>query len=181
MCVQRKGEKMQDKFQIGVVTSAHGVHGEVKVFPTTDEPRKFKKIGKVILDTGKEEKILDIQSVKFFKNLVILKFVGIETMDEAEKLRQKTLWITREQSGPLRKDEYYKADLMDLQVYDEDEKLLGMISDIFETGANDVYEMTDSSGKKILLPAIKDCIKQIDMENRKMIIHVMDGLLDLNE
>ena len=102
-------------------------------------------------------------------------------MDEAEKLRQKTLWITREQSGPLRKDEYYKADLMDLQVYDENDKLLGSISDIFETGANDVYEMTDASGKKILLPAIKDCIKKIDMENRKMTIHVMDGLLDLNE
>ena len=171
---------MENLLQIGVITSTHGIRGEVKVFPTTDEPKKFKKIGKVILDTGKEEKVMDIQSVKFFKNLVILKFAGIENMDEAEKLRNKTLWITREQSGPLKKDEYYKADLMELQVYDEADNMLGVITDIFETGANDVYEMETPAGEKILLPAIKDCIKKIDMENRKMTIHVMDGLLDLN-
>ena len=169
---------MQDKFQIGVVTSAHGVHGEVKVFPTTDEPKKFKKIGKVILDTGKEEKVMDIQSVKFFKNLVILKFAGIENMDEAEKLRNKTLWITREQSGPLKKDEYYKADLMELQVYDEADNMLGVITDIFETGANDVYVVETADGKEYLFPAIKECILQVDMERGEVKVHVMPGLME---
>lgn len=171
-------QEKQDMFQIGAITATHGVRGEVKVFPTTDNPNKFKKLKKIVLDTGKETQEMEIASVKFFKNLVILKFKGFDSLNDVEKFKGKTLWITREQSGPLGKDEYYRADLIDLQVVSDTGEALGLISDVLETGANDVYEISMPNGKKVLIPAIKDCIKQVDMDARVMTIHVMDGLFE---
>ncbi|MBQ7360730.1 MAG: ribosome maturation factor RimM [Lachnospiraceae bacterium] len=170
---------MEDIFQVGAITSTHGVRGEVKVFPTTDDVRRFKKLKEVLLDTGKEMLTLEIESVKFFKQFVILKFKGIDSLNDVEKYRSKNLYVTRENAVKLRKDEYFIADLIGLSVLTDEEEPFGELVDVIQTGANDVYVVKMADGKEVLLPAIKECILSVDMDERKMMVHVMDGLLDL--
>lgn len=172
---------MEQRFQVGVITSTHGVRGEVKVFPTTDDAARFKKLKQVILDTGKEDIELEIASVKFFKNMVILKFKGIDDMDTANKYRQKSLYVTRENAVKLRKNEYFIADLIGLRVTSDEGEDLGEIEDVLQTGANDVYVVKSESGEEILFPAIKECIKEVDIEAGTMLVHVLPGLRELNE
>lgn len=169
---------MEQEFQIGAITTTHGIKGEVKVFPTTDDPEKFRKLKSVILRTDKTELTFEIQSCKFFKNLVILKFKGIDDINDVEKYRGATLWIKRDNAVKLKKNEYYKADLMNIEVVTEDKKPFGVLTDILETGANDVYVVQTTEGKEVLLPAIRECIQDVDVENHVMTIHIMDGLLD---
>ena len=171
---------MEQRFQVGVITSTHGVRGEVKVFPTTDDPVRFKKLKQVILDTGKEDMELEITGVKFFKNMVILKFKGIDDMDTANKYRQKSLYVTRENAVKLEKNEYFIADLIGLAVSSEEGEDLGFINDVLQTGANDVYVIKKTGEEDLLLPAIKDCVKEVDIEGGKMVVHVLPGLRDLN-
>ncbi len=168
---------MQDKFQVGAIASVHGIKGEVKVFSTTDEPTKFKKLKSVILKTEKEEREIALQSVRFFKNMVIVKFQGVESPEDAQKYRGATLWIAREQAVPLRENEYYRADLIGLSVVTEDGEELGILTDVLETGANDVYEVTLSDKRTALFPAIRDCIREVDVEKGYIKVHVMEGLL----
>lgn len=170
---------MQDRFQVGAVASVHGIKGEVKVFPTTDEPEKFKKLKTVWLNTGKEEREIGLQSVKFFKKMVIVKFEGIDSPEEAYQYRGATLWIPRRKAVPLKKDEYYRADLIGLSVFTEDGEALGALTDVLETGANDVYEITLPDKRTVLFPAIKDCVKEVDLEAGRMTVHVLEGLLEL--
>lgn len=169
---------MEDRFQVGVITSTHGVKGEVKVFPTTDDPRRFKRLKEVILDTGKEELTLEVEGVKFFKQFVILKFKGFETPEEMAKYRQKSLYVTRENAVRLGRDEYFIADLMGLQIFDEEDRKIGVLREVLETGANDVYIIDLDDGRELLLPAIKECVLSVDVEAGKMQIHILDGLLD---
>lgn len=170
---------MEDIFQVGAITSTHGVRGEVKVFPTTDDVRRFKKLKDVLLDTGKEMVTLEIESVKFFKQFVILKFKGIDSLNDVEKYRSKNLYVTRENAVRLRKDEYFIADLIGLSVFTDEDQVLGELIDVIQTGANDVYVVKMEDGKEVLLPAIKECILNVNMEDRQMKVHVLDGLLDL--
>ena len=167
---------MEEVLQVGVITSTHGVRGEVKVFPTTDDVRRFKKLKEVILDTGKTKVNLEIEGVKFFKQMVILKFKGIDTLDDVAKYRQAGLYVTRDNAVKLNQDEYFIADLMGLEVYDEAEQLIGSLEDVMETGANDVYVIRRTGGSELLLPAIKQCILDVDIQNRRMIVHVLEGL-----
>ncbi|MBE5876626.1 MAG: 16S rRNA processing protein RimM [Lachnospiraceae bacterium] len=169
---------MEDLLQVGVITQTHGIKGEVKVFPTTDDVRRFKKLKETILDTGKEKITLEIESVKFFKQFVILKFKGIDNINDVEKYRQKNLYVTRANAVRLRRDEYFIADLIDIEVYEENDKLLGVLKNVIETGANDVYEIEMTDGREVLIPAIKECILSVDVEDRKMVVHLLDGLLD---
>jgi len=171
---------MEELFQVGIITSTHGVKGEVKVYPTTDDVRRFKKLKDIILDTGKEHVALELESVKFFKQMVILKFKGIDTLNDVEKYRQKSLYVTRANAVRLRKDEYFIADLMGLKVIDEENKELGTLEEVMVTGANDVYVIKLLNGKELLLPAIKQCILNVDMENKCMQVHVLDGLIEEN-
>ena len=171
---------MEDLFQVGIITSTHGVKGEVKVYPTTDDVRRFKKLKDIILDNGKEHIALELESVKFFKQMVILKFKGIDTLNDVERFRQKSLYVTRANAVRLRKDEYFIADLMGLKVVDEENKELGTLEDVMLTGANDVYVIKLLNGKELLLPAIKQCILNVDMENRCMQVHVLEGLIEEN-
>ena len=171
---------MEQRFQVGVITSTHGVRGEVKVFPTTDDASRFKKLKKVLLDTGKEDVELEITSVKFFKNMVILKFKGIDDMDTANKYRQKSLYVTRENAVKLKKNEYFIADLIGMAVTSDEGEDLGTIEDVLQTGANDVYVIA-KDGEEILLPAIKDCIKEVDIEAGTMTVHLLAGLRDINK
>lgn len=169
---------MEERLQVGVIASTHGVRGEVKVFPTTDDVRRFKKLKEVILDTGKENRILEIEQVKFFKQFAILKFKGIDTLDEVEKYRKKSLYVTRENAVRLNKDEYFIADLIGLKVLDEAGEALGELEDVIETGANDVYQIKMNDGRQFLLPAIRQCVLEVDVEAGFMKIHILEGLLD---
>lgn len=169
---------MEQMLRVGVITSTHGVRGEVKVFPTTDDAKRFKTLKKVILD-GREPLELSIEQVKFFKNMVILKFKGYDNINDVETWRQRDLLITRDQAVELKEDEYFITDLIGLTVVNEEETVLGRVKDVLETGANDVYVVELTGGKELLLPAIKDCILNVDLEGGRMKVHVLDGLMDL--
>ena len=168
---------MEQLLQVGVISSTHGVRGEVKVFPTTDDVKRFKKLKKVILDTGKEQLPLEIEGVKFFKQFVILKFRGIDNINDIEKYKGKRLLVDREHAVKLKKDEYFIADMIGMDVFTEDGELFGALKDVMETGANDVYIIEMSDGKEVLVPAIKQGILDVDIENRKMVIHLLEGLV----
>ena len=169
---------MEKLLQVGVISSTHGVRGEVKVFPTTDDVKRFKKLKEVILDTGREHLHLEVESVKFFKQFAILKFKGIDNINDIEKYKTKSLYVTRANAVRLKKDEYFIADLIGMDVWEDNGEKLGVFKDVIETGANDVYIITLEDGKELLIPAIKECILDVDVENRKMTVHVMEGLRD---
>ncbi len=167
---------MEELLQVGVITTTHGVRGEVKVFPTTDDPARFKKLKNVILDTGKTRKELEITGVKFFKNMVILKFKGFDNMNDVENFRQAKLLVTRENAVELGEDEYFIADLIGLAVFSDEGEALGVITDVLQTGANDVYVISKEGQADLLVPAIHDCIKEVDIARQKMTIHLLPGL-----
>ena len=169
---------MEDMLQVGVITTTHGVRGEVKVFPTTDDPQRFKELKNVILDDGKNKMDLEIQSVKFFKNLVILKFKGIDNINDVEKYKKADLYVTRENAVELAENEYFIADLIELSVTSDEGEDLGVISDVLQTGANDVYVISKKGQPDLLIPAIKECILKVDMDNRTMQVHLLPGLRD---
>ena len=168
---------MEDLLKVGVITTTHGVRGEVKVYPTTDEPERFLDLDYVLLDTGKELRRLDIKNVRFFKNLVILKFDGIDNINDIEKYKGRDLWIPREKAQELDEDEYYIADLLGMKVLLEDGTEFGTLKDVMETGANDVYIVNSVEHGEVLLPAIKECILDVDVEAGTMTVHLMKGLL----
>ena len=168
---------MEDFFQVGIVTSPHGVRGEMKVFPTTDDARRFKRLKEVIADTGKERITLEIEGVKSFKNLVIIKFRGIDSCDEAEKYRKTSLLVSRENAVRLSRDEYFIADLIGLTVQNEEGSEIGVLKDVMETGANDVYVIELHDGRELLLPAIRQCVLQVDVKAGFIRIHILEGLL----
>ena len=165
--------------RVGVITSPHGIKGEVKVFPTTDDAKRFKELKKVILDTGKEYIPMEIEHVKFFKNMVILKFRGYDNINEIEKYKSRDLLITRDQAVDLDPDEYFITDLIGLTVVSDQGAELGTLKDVLETGANDVYVVAMKDGKELMLPAIGDCILNVDLEQGRMEVHVLEGLMDL--
>ena len=170
---------MENMLRVGVITSAHGIKGEVKVFPTTDDAKRFKELKKVILDTGKEYIPMEIEHVKFFKNMVILKFRGYDNINEIEKYKSRDLLITRDQAVDLEPDEYFITDLIGLTVVSDQGAELGILKDVLETGANDVYVVAMKDGKELMLPAIGDCILNVDLEQGRMEVHVLEGLMDL--
>ena len=168
---------MEDLLQVGIITSTHGVRGEVKVYPTTDDPRRFRRLKEVVLDTGREKINLEIEGVKFFKQFVILKFKGLDNINDIEKSRQKSLYVTRKNAVRLQRDEYFIADLIGLKVQDEDGTELGTVKEVIETGANDVYIVDRVDGEEVLLPAIHDCVLDVDVEKNTMTVHLMKGLV----
>lgn len=167
---------MEQFLQVGVISSTHGIRGEVKVFPTTDDAARFKKLKKVLLDTGGEQLELEIQSVKFFKQFVIVKFKGIDNINDIERYKGKSLYVQREDAVPLEKDEYYIGDLIGMEVYTED-GIFGVLKDVMETGANEVYVIESEEYGEVLVPAIRQCILDVDVEEKKMKIHLMEGLI----
>ncbi len=171
---------MEELLQVGVITTTHGVRGEVKVFPTTDDPARFKNLKQVIVDTGKEKLELKITGVKFFKNRVILKFEEIGNINEAEKYCKKSLYVTRENAVELNEGEYFIADLIGLRAFSDEGEELGELRDVIQTGANDVYVVGEEGKADLLVPAIKECIKKIDLAGGRMEIHLLPGLKEAN-
>ena len=169
---------MEQLLRVGVISSTHGVRGEVKVYPTTDDVNRFKKLKKVILDTGREYLDLEITGVKFFKNQVILKFKGIDNINDIEKYKGKDLLVNREDAVALEENENYVADLIDLKVVTDDGQVLGYLTEVMETGANDVYVVETEDGRELLLPAIRDCILDVDLDEEVMTVHILPGLFD---
>lgn len=168
---------MEEYLQVGIISSTHGIKGEVKVFPTTDDAARFKKLKKVILDDKAGRRELEIEGVKFFKRMVILKFKGLDSIDDVTPYKGKGLLVTRENAVRLRRNEYFIADLIGMRVIDEEEKEVGVLTDVIETGANDVYAVEMTDGGEVLLPAIRQCILDVDIEARLMRVHIMEGLL----
>lgn len=168
---------MEDLLKVGVITTTHGVRGEVKVYPTTDSAERFLDLEYVLLDTGKGLRELEIKNVKFYKNQAILKFDGIDNINDIEIYKGRDLWIRREDAQELDEDEYYIGDLLGMKVVLEDGSDFGTLKDVMETGANDVYIVERKSGEEVLLPAIADCILDVDIENNVMTVHIMNGLL----
>ncbi len=170
---------MEQRFRVGVITSTHGIRGEVKVFPTTDDPGRFRKLKDVLLDTGRELRPMEVEQVRFFKNMVIVKFKGLDDINDIEIYKGRDLFVTRENAVELEPDEYFIADLIGLTVMTNEGERLGTLFDVLKTGANDVYVVKTDSGKEVLLPAIRQCILDTDLEAGKITVHVLEGLLDL--
>ena len=169
---------MEKLLRVGVITTTHGVRGEVKVFPTTDDPQRFKKLKQVILDDGKQQIDLEISSVKFFKNMVILKFKGLDNINDVEKYKQADLLVTRENAVKLQPGEYFIVDLIGLKGISDEGEDLGVLSDVIQTGANDVYVFSKEGQSDLLVPKIPDCVKDINLEEGTVLVHLLPGLRD---
>lgn len=169
---------MEDLLQIGVITTTHGLKGEVKVFPTTDDANRFLELDEVILESKGSYVTLHAQSCRFFKQFVILKFKEFNNINDIEKYKKAPLYVTRENAVDLEEDEYFIADLIGLKVLTEKGIELGTLKNVIETGANDVYEIELPQGGQVLIPAVKECILDVDTEAGEMIIHLMKGLMN---
>jgi len=168
---------MEPYLRVGVIVSTHGLKGEVKVYPTTDDPERFYELKQVILDTGKEYMPLEVTGVKFFKNQVILKFREFNHINEIEKYKKCDLLVTREQAVPLEENENFIVDLIGMKVMTDERKELGILKDVLQTGANDVYVVETPQRTEVLLPAIPSCILDVDVEESTMTVHILEGLL----
>lgn len=183
--------ELDNMLRVGVITQTHGIRGEVKIYPTTDDPKRFDSLKKVYMDYTKkgvrgvmEQNLyeLEIESVKYFKQFVILKFKGIDNINDIEMYKHMDLYVTREDAVPLEEGEFYIADLIGLDVIDDTGKKIGVLKDVLQTGANDVYIVTGNENvgnKELMLPKIDECVRDINLEEKTITVHIMKGLLDL--
>ena len=169
---------MEDLLQVGVITSTHGVRGEVKVFPTTDEPEQFARHKEVILEQKGKLKTHKVRSCAFHKNMVLLSLSEIDDMDAAEKLRNVRILIPESEATPPGEDEYFRRDLYGMTVISDEGEELGILDDIIETGANDVFIVKKEGKKDLLIPALKQCVLKVDIPGKKMEVHLLRGLRD---
>ncbi len=167
---------MQEYFEIGQIVNHFGIKGMVKIVPYTDDITRFDNLKTVYVAIKQNKKQYMIEEVKYHKNMVLIKFKGIDKVEDAECLRNGILEVERKDAAKLEKDSYYIADLIGMQVYTDDGKTLGVLDDIYNTGSNDIYVIKTEEYKQILLPAIKDVIKEISLEENKIIVHMISGL-----
>lgn len=168
---------MTKYLEIGQIVNTFGIKGMVKVKPFTNNIKRFDDLKNVYIKNRKEKKEYQIEEVKYHKNMVLIKFKGIETPEDANLLRESYLLIDRSKEEPLEDGNYYIVDMIGIKVYSDKGELLGNLEDIFNTGSNDIYVVKDNQGKQILLPAISEVIKQIDIEKRKITVHLLPGLI----
>lgn len=172
---------MDDFFEIGVIAGTHGIKGVLKVFPTTDEPSRFELLKKVYVELGSEKQVFNISSVAYHKKFVLLKLKGIDDINEAEGYKGVRILIDEKDGLKLEDDEYFMRDLYDIDVYTVDNEYLGKINEIYKTGANDVYSVINPNAENknaLLIPAIKNCIIDVNIKDRKMIVKLLEGLRD---
>ena len=167
----------QSLFEIGQIVNTFGIKGFVKVNPFTDDMVRFEELESVLVEKNKELIEMKIEEIKYHKNQVLIKFKGIEDINMAEKYKGCYIKIKREAARKLPKDTYFIADLIGLNVYDENGNLLGKVDDIYNNKSHDIYVVKNELGKQILLPSTKEVIKQIDIENEKIVVHLIDGLV----
>ena len=170
---------MNKELRVGVIVRTHGIRGEVKVYPTTDSPDRFDTLTYVIARKGSHYTTLEPESARYFKNLVILKFKGIDSINDVEKYIGSELYVKHEDGAPLKDGEYYIADIIGMEAETEDGTVIGTVKDVLETGANDIYLLETEGGKEHMIPAVKEFITDIDVENNKMKVRLIPGLLDI--
>ena len=168
---------MLPNLEIGQIVNTFGIKGMVKVKPFTDDIRRFDELKTVYVEKNGNQTEYEVEEVKYHKDMVLIKFKGIDKVEQAEMLRNSYLTVSRDSVEKLEEGRYYIVDLLGLEVYTDEQVLLGTLEDIFNTGSNDIYVVKDKQGKQILLPAIQDVIKQIDIENKKIIVHLLPGLI----
>lgn len=168
---------MQKKLEVGQIVNTFGIRGEVKVKPFTDDINRFDDLEKVYVKTRKEVKLYKVENARYHKNMVLLKLEGINNPEDAELLKNAFLEIDREDAIPLEEGTYFIADLIGLEVYTDEGKLLGKVDDIYNAGANDIYVVKDELGKQVLLPGIDEVIKDVDLDSERIIIHLIPGLI----
>ncbi len=173
---------MEEMLRVGVIASTHGLHGEVKVYPTTDDKERFKKLEKAVLDTKDGRIPVHIEQCRFFKNMVIVKFKEYHRIEEILPFVKCDLMIPREDAVPLKEGEYFICDIIGAEVWEEENsenterQKIGTLTEVLQTGANDVYIVHTPDGKELLFPVIPECVKQIDTEKKRVTVKTMEGL-----
>ena len=170
---------MEKYLEIGQIVNTFGIKGMVKVKPFTENTKKrFDNLKNVYIKTKKEQKQYEVEEIKYHKEMVLVKFKGIENIEEAEKLRNSYLVIDRNEEEPLEEGTYYIVDMIGLEVYTDEGEKLGILNDVFKSNMScDMYIVKNELGKTITLPAIEEVIKDIDMEKRKITVHLIPGLI----
>ena len=167
---------MLEYLSIGQIVNTHGIRGEVKVYPLTDDASRFDKLKEVYIEAKNEMTKYQVESAKHLKNTVILKLKGVDTMNDAEKLRQLYIKVGRWDAVRLPKDTFFICDIVDSEVFDIHGELLGKLHDVLQTGSNDVYVVKNDT-KEILIPALKTVVKEINLQNKKIIVDLPEGLI----
>ena len=168
---------MEQLMEIGQIVNTYGIKGYLKIVPYTDDIIRFEKLESIYIEVKKELKDFIIEDVKYSKNLVLLKLKGIDDINSAEIYKNCYIKIPRSQAVKLPENSYFIVDLIGLNVYTDNDEELGNIIDVFSTGANDIYVVKNELGKQVLLPAISDVIKKVDIDKKEIIVKLMDGLL----
>lgn len=168
---------MEQLMEIGQIVNTYGIKGFVKVMPFTDNINRFEDLDSIYLQTKKGLETFEIEEVKYSKNMVLLKLKGIDDINVAENYRNCYLKIDRKDAVELPEDTYFIVDLLDMEVETEEGEILGKIIDVYPTGSNDIYVVKNEEGKQILLPAISQVVKTVDIQNKKMIVHLLNGLI----
>ena len=174
-----KNERLVKRLRIGVIANTHGIKGEAKIFPTGDDPKRFSKIKKVYIIKDGRELCTSMISARYFKNLVICKFEGIDTPEDMKNYKNADIFVDRKDATPLKENEHYIADLIGLNVVTSENELLGILENMFPTGANYVMEVKRTDKKNLLIPYIKQCILDVDLQSGVIKVELIDGLLDL--
>lgn len=165
---------MENLIEIGQIVNTHGLRGDVKVMPWCDDPEIFHELAYVMID-GVE---FDIQKSSLHKNTVLLKLEGIDHINDAERYRNKVLFVPRKELGELPEGTYYIRDLLGCKVETVDGRQLGEICDIIKTGSNDVYVVEDKAKKQVLIPVIDEVIKSVSIDEKQIVIEPLKGLID---
>lgn len=172
---------MENLLQVGAILDTHGLRGEVKVFPTTDDASRYDDLREVELQKKDGSYLhLEVERVRYFKNLVIVKFKNYDNINDIEQYKKCNLYVTREHAVALEENEYFVADLIGLRAYSDEDEDLGTLKDVLTTGANDVYVILAPGGEELLVPAIRDCVKEVNVAEGYIRLHLLDGLRELN-
>jgi 16S rRNA processing protein RimM len=166
--------------EVGKIVNTHGVAGELKIMPLTDDPKRYNKLKSVYisLKIGEGMKKYDVMGVRYHKNFVIMKVKDIDDLNAAEKLKEHFVIVDRKDAVKLPKDTFFICDLIGMNVYDEEGKSLGVLTDVLKTGSNDVYVVKSDSLGDILIPALKTVVKKVCFEENKMVVNLPQGLID---
>ena len=168
---------MVEYFEIGHISNTHGLKGEMKVRPFTEDKKRYEELKKILINIKDEYKEYEIESVRYQKDVVLLKLKGVEDIETAEKLKNHYISITREDAKNLQNNEYFIADLIGSEIF-ENEELIGILDDVFTAGASDVYVIKRKGKKDLLLPALKSIIKNVNVENKRIDVEIPRGLED---
>ncbi len=168
---------MVEYFEIGHISNTHGLKGEMKVRPFTEDKKRYEELKKILINIKDEYKEYEIESVRYQKDIVLLKLKGVDDIDAAERLKNHYISIAREDAKNLQNNEYFIADLIGSEIFENGE-LIGILDDVFTAGASDVYVIKRKGKKDLLLPALKSIIKNVDVENKRIDVEIPRGLED---